>query len=243
VPVDFALPAEPVPEGLDWDLFVGPAPWRDFNPLYHANPSPGVVPWSFDSAFGVASTTWHLSHSTDVIQWALGMERSGPVEVLHPEDSDFPTFTCRYATGTLLHFVEHWGQVKDLYRAVPADARLAGNFGGVFVGERGWITTLSTGGPVEGGPAELFDALKLPTREVNIGANNHHANWLDCVRHRGVPSCDEEVGHRSASVGHLVYLSAWVGRSIRWDPAAEQVTDCDAANRLRGRAPRAPWRL
>ncbi|HWH71890.1 MAG TPA: Gfo/Idh/MocA family oxidoreductase, partial [Candidatus Sulfotelmatobacter sp.] len=82
VPMDFALPAEPVPEGLDWDLWVGPAPWRPYNRLYHINPSPGVVPWSFCDAFGVTSSTWFLSHAADVIQWALGVENSGPVEII-----------------------------------------------------------------------------------------------------------------------------------------------------------------
>jgi predicted dehydrogenase len=242
-PLDFALPPEPVPEGLDWDLWVGPAPWRDFNHLYHVNPSPGVVPWSFDSAFGVTSLTWHLAHSADVIQWALGEEVGGPVEILHPVDKHFPTLTCRYRSGTLLHFVDHWGVVKDVYGAVPKEARLAGNFGGLFVGERGWVTSMTTGGPIEAGPAELLGEMKLKSAEVNPGANDHHANWLQCIRTRGAPSCHEEIGHRSATLGHLVNLSTILGRSLRWDPVTERVTNCEAANRLLGRATRAPWRL
>jgi hypothetical protein len=146
VPMDFALPPEPVPEGLDWEMWVGPAPWRPYSRLYHVNPSPGVVPWSFSDAFGVTSSTWFLSHAADVIQWALGCEKSGPVEIIHPGTGEFPTVTCRYANGTLLHFIEQWGQVKELYHAVPENARLAGMFGGLFVGERGWLTTMSGAG-------------------------------------------------------------------------------------------------
>jgi hypothetical protein len=243
-PMDFALPAEPVPEGLDWDLWVGPAPWRPYNRLYHTNPSPGVVPWAFDSAFGVTSSTWFLSHAADVIQWALGCENSGPVEIIHPASGRFPTLTCRYANGTLLHLVDHWGQVKDVYRAVPPDARLAGNFGGVFVGERGWVTTMSAGGQLEGEPESLFDEMRLKrTREVNIGANNHHANWLECIRSRKSPSADEEIGHRGASLGHLANIACQVGRSLTWDPVKEEFSGCDAANRLRARAMRSPWRM
>ena len=243
VPLDFPLPAEPVPEGLDWELWVGPAPWRPFNRLYHENPSPGVVPWSFDEAFGVTSSTWFLSHAADVIQYALGMEKSGPVEIIHPDSGECPTLTCRYATGTLLHFVDHWGMVKDVYKAVPATARLAGNFGGVFVGERGWVTSMSAGGAIEGGPEELFARLALKTREVNIGANNHHANWLACIRTRQAPSADEEIGHRSASLGHLAYVAFWTGQSLKWDPVKEEFAGNDAANRLRWRAARPPWRI
>ncbi len=241
VPMDFALPADPVPEGLDWDMWVGPAPWRDYNRLYHINPSPGVVPWSFCDAFGVTSSTWFLSHAADVIQYALGVERSGPVEIIHPSSGDFPTLTFRYASGTLLHFVDHWGMVKELYHAVPADARLEGNFGGVFVGERGWMTSMSVGGPIEGAPDDLFREMGLEKRDVNVGSNNHHANWFECIRTRQKPSCDEELGHRTATIGHLTNIAFWTGRSLKWDPAREEFSGCEAANRLRSRAMRAPW--
>lgn len=238
VPLDFALPAEPVPAGLDWDLWVGPAPWRPYNRLYHVNPSPGVVPWSFDEAFGVTSSTWFLSHAADVIQYALGVEETGPVEVIHPNAGEFPTLTFRYANGTLLHFIEDWAQVKTQYHAVPADARLAGMFGGVFVGERGWLTSLTNGGLIEAGPASLFDEMKLKTREVGPGGNNHHANWLECIHTRQAPSCSEELGHRTATIGHLTNLAYWTGQSLKWNPATEEFTNCDAANRLRSRAAR-----
>jgi hypothetical protein len=242
VPLEFRLPEEPVPEGLDWDLWVGPAPWRPYNRLYHTNPAPGVVPWSFCDSFGAASVTWHHSHSADVIQYALGMEQTGPVEILHPSSGAFPTLTCRYANGTLLHLVDHWGVVRDVYRAVPPQARLAGLFGGVFVGERGWITSMTTGGPIEGGPDRLWEEIRLKTREVSH-ANNHHANWFDCIRTRGRPSSHEEIGHRSASLGHLTALAYALGRSLKWDPVREEFAGDDEANRLRSRAMREPWRI
>ena len=131
--------------------------------------------------------------------------------------------------------------VKDLYNAVPANARLAGNFGGVFVGEKGWITTLSTGGPIEGGPESLFEAIGLKSREVNLGANNHHANWLDCIRSRKKPSADEEIGHRSATLGHLALIAFKLGRSLKWDPVKEEFPGDDEANKLRSRKMREPW--
>jgi hypothetical protein len=243
VPLQFAFPGEPVPDGLDWDLWVGPAQWRPYNVVYHTNPSPGVVPWSFCEDFGVTSSTWFLSHSADVIQYALGVENSGPVEIVHPNSGQFPTLTCKYANGVLLHFVEHWGQVKELYKAVPDNARLAGNFGGVFVGERGWMTSMTTGGPIEGGPAELFEEMGMKTREVNVGGNNHHANWLECIHTRKRPSCDEELGHRTATLGHLTNIAYWTGQSLCWDPVSEEFTGNEAANRLRSRPMRAPWRI
>lgn len=242
-PLDIVLPAEPVPDGLDWDLWVGPALWRPYNPGYHLNPSPGVVPWAFCEAFGAASVTWHHSHSADVIQYALGVENSGPVEFIHPGSGEFPTLTYRYANGTLLHLVDNWNIVKDLYKAVPADARLAGNFGGVFVGEKGWVTSMTTGGQIEGGPEEIFEEMKLKTRQVNIGENNHHANFFDCIRTRRKTSCDEEIGHRSASTGHLTIIAHTLKRSLKWDPAAETFIGDETANRLLLRSRRSPWHV
>lgn len=242
-PLDIMLPAEPVPDGLDWDLWVGPSIWHPYNPAYHLNPSPGVVPWAFCEDFGAASVTWHHSHSADVIQYALGAENSGPVEFIHPTGGEYPTLTCKYSNGTLLHLVDHWGMVKDVYKAVPDTARLAGNFGGVFVGEKGWVTSTSTGGPVEGGPETIFEEMKLKTRQVNIGENNHHENWVECIRTRKQPSCNEEIGHRSASLGHLTIIAYKLQHSLKWDPAKEQFLGDEEANRLLFRSMRSPWRL
>jgi len=242
-PRDPLLPAEPTPEGLDWNLWVGPGRWRPYNHAYHRNPIPGVVPWVFCDSFGAGAITGYHSHAADVIQYAIGAERSGPVEIFHPSGGQYPTLTCRYADGTLLHHVEHWGVVRDVYKAVPAGARLAGNFGGVFVGERGWVTSMTTGGLVEGGPAEMFESLALETREVTPGNNNHHANWLECIRTRHVPSCDQEIGHRSASLGHLVDIAYRLGRSLKWDPLKEEFPGDDQANRFLSRAMREPWQI
>jgi hypothetical protein len=243
IPLDPALPAEPVPEGLDWDLWVGPASYRPYSHFYHRNPSPGVVPWVFCDAFGAGAITGYHSHAADVIQYGLGVETSGPVEIIHPNSGQFPTMTCRYANGTLLHCVDHLGMVIDLYKAVPPGSRLNGMFGGIFVGERGWVTANSAGGPVEAGPDSLFAEMKLKTREVVIGANNHHANWLECVRTRALPSSHEEIGHRSASLGHLTALAFKLGRSLKWDPVTEEFVGDAEANRLRSRALRQPWRF
>jgi hypothetical protein len=243
VPLDPILPEQPVPEGLDWDLWVGPATYRPYNAAYHRNPSPGVVPWVFCDAFGAGAVTGYHSHAADVIQYAIGHETSGPVEILHPADGPFPTLTCRYADGTLLHHLEHWGQAKSLYHAVPDHVRLEGLFGGLFVGERGWVTSMSASGPIECGPTELAAELNLPGRGVAIGANTHYPNWFECLKTRAKPSSQEEIGHRSAALGQLVTLSYALGRSLRWDPVLEVFDNDPEANRLRHRAYREPWYL
>ena len=241
-PVTYPLPEEPVPEGLDWDLWVGPAPWRPYNGRLHRNPSPGVVPWAFCGDFGAASITWHHSHAADVVQYALGTERTGPVEIIHPADGRYPTLTFRFANDTLLHLVDHWGMVKSAYHAVPDHARLEGNFGGVFVGERGWVTSMYGGGRLEGEPEAIFEEMGMPRHEIGWG-NDHHANWLDCIRTRGRTYTDAELGHRTASIGHLAHIAFQLNRTLTWDPQREEFANDAAANRLRSRALREPWRI
>ena len=85
--------------------------------------------------------------------------------------------------------------------------------------------------------------MKIKTREVAIGSNNHHSNWIDCIRSRRQPSAHEEIGHRAASLGHLVTTSLRLGRSLKWDPVAEEFANDEAANRLRSRAMREPWQI
>ncbi len=243
MPLDHALPGEPVPEGLDWDLWLGPALWRPYNSLYHINPMPGVVPWSFCDDFGVGPSTWYHSHAADVLQYALGYEESGPVELLHPGSNEFPTLTYRYANGVLLHLVEGWGQVKELYNAVPQEAQLDGSFGGVVVGERGWLTTMTGGNGVTGGPEELMAEYAKPEHDVDLGGRDHHGNWFECIRTRGKPHSHEEIGHRAAALGHLTIIAYKLGRSLKWDPAREVFPEDEQANRLRRRARRAPWHI
>ena len=102
---------------------------------------------------------------------------------------------------------------------------------------------MSTGGPIEAHPKSRLEEIRLDTREVNIGANNHHANWFECMRARARPSSHEEIGHRSASLGHLATISYTLERSLKWDPSAEEFSGDEQANRMRSRAMREPWRM
>ena len=236
------LAAEPTPKGLDWDRWVGPASWRPYNSRYHRNPIPGVVPWSFCEDFGVAASTGYHSHAAEVLQNAMGCEETGPVELIHPSSGQYPTLTYRYANGTLFHLVRGWREVKSLYHAVPKDATIGGNFGGVIVGERGWVTSMS-GHEVTGGPESLMKEMQAADLPVTVPGGDHHGNWLHCIRTRTKPSSHEEIGHRAAALGHLTIIAHKLGRSLKWDPVAERFPEDDQANRLLARARRPGWHI
>jgi hypothetical protein len=117
---------------------------------------------------------------------------------------------------------------------------LGGNFGGVIVGERGWITTMSIS-EITGGPDSLLKEMQAADVPVTVPGGDHHGNWLHCIRNRTKPSSHEEIGHRAAALGHLTIIARKLGRSLKWDPVQEQFPEDDQANRLLARARRAGW--
>ncbi len=239
---DVSLPTEPVPEGLDWDQWLGPAPWRPFNSrFHHYGRPPRVVPWDFCRDFGGGNLTSNAVHAFDVVQWGLGMDESGPVEIIPPETGEYPSLTYKYANGVLLqvdwkldpqkHFVPEGWDVNTRIQS----------FGAVFVGEDGWIH-VGRQGYLKSFPEEIVEQ---PTGEADPfrPVNNHHQDWLECIRTRQAPACDVAVGCRSTIVSHLGCIAHWTGRALRWDPVNEEFPGDDEANRLRRRAMREPWRI
>jgi len=224
---EVSLPVEPVPEGLDWDQWLGPAP---------------VVPWHFCRDFGGGNLTSNTVHAFDTVQWGLGMDESGPVEVIPPETGEVPSLTYKYANGILLQVVN--GKLDPQRHFVPEgwdpNTRIQ-NFGAVFVGEEGWIH-VGRQGYLQSFPKEIVEqpggAADLPRPVAN-----HHQNWLECIKTRKQPACDVSVGCRSTIVSHLGCIAHWTGRALRWDPVKEEFPGDGEANRLRFRAMRDPWRI
>ncbi len=237
------LPAEPVPEGLDWDQWLGPAAWRPFNGRFHRyGQPPHVVPWHFCRDFGGGNLTSNTVHAFDVVQWALGMDHSGPVEVIPPETGQYPSLTYKYADGVLCQVVD-W-KLDPQKHFVPKGWDLGTriqNFGAVYVGQQGWIH-VGRQGYLEAFPAEILDR-PSPGADPRHTVGNHHQNWLGCIKTRQRAACDVAVGCRSTTMSHLGCIAHWTGRPLKWDPVKEQFIGDDEANRLRSRAMRPPWRI
>jgi predicted dehydrogenase len=237
------LPTEPAPPGLDYERWLGPASWAPYNAQ-----RVGSNFWDgwrrFRDYSGGKMTDWG-AHHFDIAQWALGMDESGPVEISPPARSAGssgdaiswrPTklegagadpldpswgLTFRYAGGVEV--------IKDGTNGV----RFVGDEGEVEV-NRGFLRTrpesLAT---FAAGPNDI----RLPR------SSNHVQNWLDCIRTRRRPIADVGIGCRSVTVCHLGNIALWLGRTIRWDPATEQIIGDAAASRWLDRPKRAPYRL
>ncbi|MEN6498275.1 MAG: Gfo/Idh/MocA family oxidoreductase [Thermoguttaceae bacterium] len=220
---DCYLPEEPVPAGVDWDLWLGPAPWRPYHSILCPPPSfTGFPYWRrYRDYSGGGMTDWG-AHHFDIAQWGMGTDDSGPVEIIPPDGKDVKFLTYKYASGVT---VQH----------------NAGGNGVVFHGTEGKIEV--NRGHLQTWPDNLMHKPTGPGEVHLYTSTDHRGNWLDCIRSRQRPICDVEIGARSVSVCHLGNLAYWLKRPLKWDPASEQFIGDAEANRWIGRPYRDPWTL
>ncbi len=213
------LPGEPTPPGLDWNMWLGPAPWRPFHHLIHP------FRWrSWRDYSGGGMTDWG-AHHFDIVQWALGMDDSGPVEIYPPDGAKRERLTYVYANGV------------EVYH-------------GGYTGKGSGITFNGTKGRIEVSRDHLKtypdSIMKEPLRpdEVHLyESRDHTGNWLECIRTRRRPVADVAIGWRSVTVCLLGDLAYWLKRPLKWDPKRIRFVNDPDADRWLDRAKRAPWRI
>jgi predicted dehydrogenase len=217
------LPAEPTPkrDEVDWDLWLGPAPWRPYNKAYVQGGWRGH--WDFDS--GCRLLDWG-AHTVDLCQWANKADDTMPVEY-EPSPTNV---TARYANGVklVLDFL------KTPFKERPGWVQSLGTCPVRFVGEEGWVEVGDSGG-IEVSPASLREELKGPGDKAGSGLDvaAHARNFFDCVKSRGRPAANSEVMRRSHIACHAAALSWLLNRKLRLDPAKEEFVGDDEANGLR----------
>ncbi len=224
------LPGMPVPAGMDWNMWLNQAADRPYHDDWM-----GWMRWR-DFAGG-EMTNWG-AHGVDQIQWALGMDDTGPTEWKPLTPGSNGQVSARYANGVEVKFVLEQGR---------------GPMGGaVFVCEHGKLEVNRnkfTSNPPEIA-AELLKQLDVDAEERKWSddlalwqARWHMEDWLECVRTRKQPVADVEIGHRSISVCHLANITRAVGRPLKWDPVVESFIGDDEANTWLDRPRRAGFEL
>ncbi len=212
-------PSEPEPDWLDWNMWLGPAPWR----TYTSKIAPGG--WmGYRDYSGGEMTNWG-AHMFDTAQWAMGADESGPVEIIPPDGKDYKVLTYKYANGTIM--------TRDkISKEVP---------GVLFTGTEGMIEVSRDHLITE--PENLLRQ-QIGQNEIHLYESiNHPDNFLQCIKTRKRPASDAEVGCRSVTVCHLGNIAYWLKRPLRWDPEKERFLNDPEADKMRARALRAPWRL
>ncbi|MCU0870874.1 MAG: Gfo/Idh/MocA family oxidoreductase [Pirellulaceae bacterium] len=224
-------PCEPprqVPANLDWDLWLGPAPWA----AYH--PARCHFTYRYFMDYGGGALADNGVHMFSVVSWALGADQTGPVTVAATGRDerknlyDVPVDLCVQYEFADPQFTVIWEQ--------SAGAQLNLEFVGSEATLSGFWDFQVTQGQADLAPTR-GDELQLER------SDSHSGNWLSCIASRRRPVMDVEIGHRVTCWSHLGNLAYQLGRKLHWDPAAERFVGDDEANRLLHAACRAPWRL
>lgn len=218
-------PAEPVPEGLNWDLWCNQAELRPYHSLLHRG---WARWWDYDGG----GQSWGVSgwgtHSLDQVQAALGTSETGPVEIWPVEPGPRGKLAMRYANGTVVSLEQEI--IKDHQQ-----------LGAIFEGTNGRIQIVR--GDFNSNVPELKKGAPDITKE-GPGENVFHIrNFIQSVKTRRRPNADVEIGHRSNTVCHLVNICRDLGRRLRWDPEAERFIGDDEANAMLSRPRRKGYEL
>lgn len=223
------FPEMPVPDWLDYDLWLGPAPWAPFTENRIVNNY-----WWHMTDYAVGFVAGWGIHHVDIAQWGNGADATGPVRIegtgIFPEEGMCDCATswnieCVYANGVTMSFTD----------------QNQNRMGIVFEGDEGWVYV--TRGEIDAHPKALLRSAILPG-EIHVRPSaDHMGDFLRCVRTREQTACPIDVAVRSDTVCHLSDIAMRVGRPLRWDPVAERFIDDPAADRRLGRAMRAPWTL
>jgi predicted dehydrogenase len=222
-------PLMPVPEGLDYDMWLGPTPKADYTKRR------SHFWWRFILDYGGGEMTDRGAHIIDLAQFINDADSTGPVEISAagkpaPGGGIFNAFMeykfeCVYANGVRLV-----GTCDE-----PRGLKIEGS--------DGWIFINIHGGRLEASSESLLREQIRPD-EIHVGrAMSHHQNFIDCVKTRQQPFASVEVGHRTASICHLVNIAMLTGRKLKWDPQKEVIVGDQEANRMLSRPMRSPWRL
>jgi len=221
------LPAEPEPakQVLDWDRWLGPAPWRPYNPEYVRG---GWRNWYDFHGGGILE--WG-SHTVDLCHWAAQADTTQPVEYEPVGDNKGPySVNCRFANG-----------VKLVMRDDGWDGSLGtGSCSARFEGDNGWVETGDTG------KIEVSDNLRSelrPTGQANLALAYHTQDWLNCIKSRKQPKANADVAGNTHTTCHAAFIAFQRGRKLTWDPVKREFPGDDEANRMRSRALREPWRV
>jgi len=215
---------EPVPEGFDYDMWLGPAPWEPYHHQRCHYQFRFILEYS-----GGQMTNWG-AHHLDIAQWGNQSDDTGPVEIRGK--GEFPK------TGLFTTALN--AEVEYTY-ANGVKMFLSRGGGTRFEGTEGWIYV--NRGKLEAKPKSLLDSVIGPNEIHLYESNDHKQNFLDCVKSRKDPICTAEIGHRSSTVCHLGNISMLLDKPLKWDPQNERFIGDDEANRMLWRPRRAPWRL
>lgn len=225
-------PPMPVPEGFDYNMWLGPAPWAPYTEKRcHWN-----FRWILDYSGG--QLTDNGAHDIDIAHWGMGCDYTGPISI--EGTGEFPSDGL-WNASMKHHLVAKYANGVELFIGDRSHYK-----GGVrWIGENGWV--YANRDRLETFPKQLMTE-KFGLGDIRLYENppdrqGHRRNFLDCVKTRGSTVAPIEVAHRSITVAHLGNIAMILGRKIRWNPDKEEILDDPSATRMLSVSYREPWIL
>ncbi len=230
-----SFPAAAVPEGFDYDTWLGPAPMAPFSPQRVARGNE-VCYWYYIHDYTAGFISGNGVHFVDIAQWGIG-DTVKPVQV-HTHSAIIPADGLIDTPIAWLSEIVYDNGVRLSYSSEgnphPDGIR--------FAGTEGWIH-VTGGGALSASPAGVLTSVIGPD-EVHLYAGpEHHRNFLDCIKTRRPAAASAEVGHHATTTCNLAEISARLGRDVTWDARTERFPQDNEANRMLERAMRSPWRM
>lgn len=221
---------EAVPDGLDYDMWVGPAPFAPYTKQRTH------YQFRFQLDYGGGQTTNWGAHYIDIAQWAMGMDDSGPIAV--DGFGEFPT-TGLFTAPTRVDFTATYANGVKLRTRTRTDGIIDGNV--KFFGEKGWIDVSRS--KLKASDDALLNINGGPGKGRGDSGELHMENFLNCIRSREKCVADIAIGHRTTTVCNLGNIVLQLRRPLKWDPVKEEFIGDQQANRMKERAYRGPWTL
>lgn len=212
------LASQEIPPDIDWNLWLGPAPWR---PYHQSLIKGGFRP--FRDYSGGGTTDWGC-HGFGGALFALGLHETGPIEITAP-GTEHEQLTVKFADGVRIHHHGGWDTVMN------------------FRGTEGEISEKGDRDGKKQTPPDIYIPNYKGKSKDQEGSKAIFADFLHCMRTRETPFRSIERAHRTATVCHLVNISYWLNRSLRWDPVKEEIIGDIDANRWLDRPRREPWSI
>jgi predicted dehydrogenase len=238
-------PEMPVPPNLNYDAWLGTTPEVYYTEM-RVHPQKGFdrPGWLRCEQFGAGMITGWGAHHVDTAHWGMNTELTGPVEIWGT--AEFPTHGLWNVHGKFKTEARYAnGMSMSISGDYPNGIKFIGTKGWIFVTREENVTASDPGGP-KGQPLEASDPKILDSvigpNEIHLAtANEHHANWLDCVRSRGETLAPAEIAHRACSTCLLHHIAMKTKRKLYWDPVQERFKNDDEANAMLSRPQRAPY--
>ena len=228
-------PPMPVPDWLDYEMWLGPAPWAAYTEKrVHPQNGYGRPGWLRIADYGAGMITGWGSHHNDIAQWGMGTEYTGPVEI--QGQAEYPKDGLWDVHGAFSIEYTYASGVK----VICTDTR-KNKQGILFEGTEGWVYVKR--GHLDTNPKSLLTSAIGPDELHLYKSNNHKGNFFECIKSRAETVAPVEVAHRSCTICLLGEIAMRLGRKLKWEPEQERFTNDDEANKMLSKPMSSPWHL